>query len=487
MEKFVNFEGLTFDDILILPQYSEISPSKVDVKTSLHEKINLNIPLLSAAMDTVTESEMAIALACQGGIGIIHKNMSPEEQAKEVYKVKRFESGIINNPIVVHPETRLKEVFLIMKENNINGFPVVDKDMKLVGMLTNRDIRYIEDENLEVYKIMTPFEKLIYAYEPINLEEAKNIMNKSKIEKLPIINKDRELKGLVTYKDILKEINYPNASRDSKNRLLVGAAVGVEEDAKRRVPLLLDNECDLIVVDTAHGHTKNVGNTIKWIKKNFECVVVGGNIATYEAALFLKDCGADVVKVGIGPGSICTTRVVAGIGVPQLTAILEVSKALKGSNIKIIADGGIRYSGDIVKAIAAGAHAVMLGNLFAQTEEAPGELIHIGGKRYKIYRGMGSIDAMIKGSKDRYFQDSVENEKLVPEGIVGSVPYRGKAEDLIFQLIGGLKSGMGYIGAKNLEELREKSKFIKITNSALKESHPHDVDIRKEAPNYFLN
>lgn len=485
MEKFVNFEGLTFDDVLILPNYSEVIPSKVDVKTTLHENIKLNIPLISAAMDTVTESEMAIALACQGGIGIIHKNMTPEEQAKEVYKVKRFESGIISNPIVINPENKLRDVLNLMKENNINGFPVVDKEMKLVGMLTNRDIRYIEDNETPVYKIMTPFEKLIYAYEPINLEEAKGIMNRSKIEKLPIIDKNRTLKGLVTYKDILKQISYPLASRDDSNRLLVGAAVGVEEDAKRRVPLLIDSGCDLIVVDTAHGHTKNVGNTVKWIKNNFSTPVVAGNIATYEAALFLKDCGADIVKVGIGPGSICTTRVVAGIGVPQLTAILEVTKALKGTNVKIIADGGIRYSGDIVKALAAGAHAVMLGNLFAQTEEAPGEIVIIGGKRFKIYRGMGSIDAMIKGSKDRYFQSDMDNEKLVPEGIVGSVPYRGKVEDLVFQLVGGLKSGMGYIGAKNLEELRDKAKFIKITNSALKESHPHDIEIRKEAPNYF--
>jgi len=485
MENFINFEGLTFDDVLLLPLYSEVTPSKVNVSSKLHEKIKLNIPIISAAMDTVTESEMAIALACQGGFGIIHKNLSVEEQAKEVYKVKRFESGIITNPIVIHPENTIKEVLEIMKENNINGFPVVDKNMNLVGMLTNRDIRYVEDLEIPVNKIMTPFEKLIYAYEPINLEEAKTIMNKSKIEKLPIIDKNGILKGLVTYKDILKEINFPNAARDSKNRLLVGAACGVLDDAKKRVPILIENEVDLIVVDTAHGHTKNVGETVKWIKSNFDIPVVAGNIATYDAALFLKDCGADIVKVGIGPGSICTTRVVAGIGVPQLTAIFEVSRALKNSNVKIIADGGIRYSGDIVKALAGGAHAVMLGNLLAQTEEAPGDIVIMGGKRYKIYRGMGSIDAMIKGSKDRYFQEDSENNKLVPEGIVGSVPLRGKVEDIIFQLVGGLKSGMGYIGATDLKDLKEKAKFIKITNSSLKESHPHDIEIRKEAPNYF--
>ncbi len=478
-------ESLTFDDVLLVPQYSNITPNEIETSTILAGNIKLNIPILSSAMDTVTESRMAIALALQGGLGIIHKNLPPEIQGIEVKKVKRYESGIIADPITLNENQTIQEAFDIMDEYNVNGIPVIDSKRILKGMLTHRDLRYYDKVTSPISSVMTPFEKLITGNAGITLKKAEEMICKTKIEKLPLIDDNGILKGLITYKDVQKNIDFPNAAKDSKNRLLAGAAVGVGEDAKKRVPILVENHVDIIVVDTAHGHSKNVGETIKWIKNNFDITVVGGNVASGQAAKYLADCGADIIKIGVGPGSICTTRIVAGIGVPQLSAIQEAKEALKDDDVCIIADGGIRYSGDIVKALAAGADAVMLGNLFAQTQEAPGELIKLQGKTYKSYRGMGSIDAMKKGSKDRYGQGKVADDKLVPEGIVGTVPYRGSVEDICYQLIGGLKSGMGYCGSKSINELFEKAEFVRLTHSSLKESHPHDIFITKEAPNYW--
>ena len=480
-------ETLTFDDVLLLPKYSEVTPSLVDTSSRLIKDIFLNTPFLSAAMDTVTESAMAKAMAHAGGIGIIHKNMSIEEQAHEIEKVKKSENGIIYDPVTITPDTPIFEAEKIMHEYKIGGLPVVDENNKLLGILTNRDMRFEKDSSKKAKELMTPFKKLIVAGPHISINEAKEILHENKIEKLPIINEKQELIGLITIKDIFSVIEHPNASRDSKGRLLVGGAIGIS-DAIKRAQALIEVNVDVIVLDSAHGHSKNIINTIKLLKSRFpETPIIAGNIATEEAAKDLIKAGADALKVGIGPGSICTTRIVAGIGVPQLTAIMDVAKVAKKYNIPVIADGGIRYSGDIVKALAAGANTVMLGSLFAGTEEAPGETILYQGRKYKTYRGMGSIGAMKKGSKDRYFQENVNNtDKLVPEGVEGMVPYKGKVGEVIYQLLGGLKSGMGYIGAKNIEELHNKAEFIKITSASIKESHPHDISITKESPNYSI-
>jgi IMP dehydrogenase len=480
-------ETLTFDDVLLKPQYSEVTPSQVDTKSLLVKDIYLNTPFLSAAMDTVTESQMAKAMTHSGGIGIIHKNLSIAEQAHEVEKVKKSENGIIYDPITITSDTPIFKAEKIMHEYKIGGLPVVDENNKLLGILTNRDMRFEKDSTKKAKELMTPLKKLIVAGPYISITEAKEILHENKIEKLPIINEKQELIGLITIKDIFSVIEHPNASRDSKGRLLVGGAVGVS-DALERASALIDANVDVIVLDSAHGHSKNIIETIKLLKTKFpEIPVIAGNIATEEAANDLIKAGADALKVGIGPGSICTTRVVAGIGVPQLTAIMDVVKVAKGHNIPVIADGGIRYSGDIVKALAAGANTVMLGSLFAGTEEAPGETILYQGRKYKTYRGMGSIGAMKKGSKDRYFQENITNtDKLVPEGVEGMVPFKGTVNEVIYQLLGGLKSGMGYIGAKTIKELHNKAEFIKITAASFKESHPHDISITKESPNYSI-
>ncbi|SNZ15121.1 IMP dehydrogenase [Hydrogenobacter hydrogenophilus] len=484
-EQFI--ETYTFDDVLLVPQYSEVLPSEVDVSTYLTKRIKLNIPIVSAAMDTVTESRLAIALAREGGIGIIHRNMSVERQAQEVEKVKKSESGMILQPITVRPEDTVRHAMHIMEKYKISGVPVVDGDGMLVGILTNRDLRFLKstDYDKPVSLFMTK-ERLITAQERVTLEEAEEILQKHKVEKLPIVDKEGRLRGLITIKDIVKRKKYPNACKDEIGRLRVGAAVGVGSDVKRRVEALVSVHVDVIVVDTAHGHSKKVIETVELIKSNYPHVdVIAGNVATAEGVRDLIKAGADAVKVGVGPGSICTTRVVAGVGVPQITAIMWAYKAAMPYEVPIIADGGIRYSGDIVKALAAGASAVMLGNLLAGTEEAPGETIYYQGRAYKVYRGMGSLGAMTSRlSSDRYGQENME--KFVPEGIEGRVPYKGKLSDVIFQLVGGLRSGMGYVGAKNLKELREKAKFVKITYSGYKESHVHDVVITKEAPNYWV-
>lgn len=480
-------ETLTFDDVLLKPKYSEVTPSQVDTKSLLVKDIYLNTPFLSAAMDTVTESQMAKAMAHSGGIGIIHKNLSIAEQAHEVEKVKKSENGIIYDPITITPDTAIFKAEKIMHEYKIGGLPVVDENNKLLGILTNRDMRFEKDSTKKAKELMTPLKKLIVAGPHISITEAKEILHENKIEKLPIINEKQELIGLITIKDIFSVIEHPNASRDSKGRLLVGGAVGVS-DALERASALINANVDVIVLDSAHGHSKNIIETIKLLKSKLpEIPVIAGNIATEEAANDLIKAGADALKVGIGPGSICTTRVVAGIGVPQLTAIMDVVKVAKKHNIPVIADGGIRYSGDIVKALAAGANTVMLGSLFAGTEEAPGETILYQGRKYKTYRGMGSIGAMKKGSKDRYFQENITNtDKLVPEGVEGMVPFKGTVNEVIYQLLGGLKSGMGYIGAKTIKELHSKAEFIKITAASFKESHPHDISITKESPNYSI-
>ncbi|MEN3034242.1 MAG: IMP dehydrogenase [Aquificaceae bacterium] len=480
-------EGLTFDDVLIAPQYSEVLPSEVDVSTYLTKKIKLNIPILSAAMDTVTESELAIALAREGGLGIIHRNLSIDQQALLVEKVKKSESGMILKPITVTPDCQVGEAISIMEKNKISGLPVVDSEEKLVGILTSRDLRFIkpQDYSKPVRNFMTS-QNLVVATEMVTLEEASEILQKHKVEKLPIVDKLGKLVGLITIKDIVKKRQYPNACVDNLGRLRVGAAVGVGPDLKDRVEALIEAGVDLINIDTAHGHSLRVLDAISMIKSLYPDVeVLAGNVATSEGALALVEAGADAIKVGVGPGSICTTRVVAGVGVPQLSAIMDVYKALKDSGISIVADGGIRYSGDIVKALAGGASVVMLGNLLAGTEEAPGETVFYGGRAYKVYRGMGSIGAMSsRMSLDRYSQDGAG--KLVPEGIEGRVPYRGRLSEVIFQLIGGLRAGMGYIGAKNLNELKLKAKFIRITWAGYRESHVHNVQITKESPNYWL-
>ncbi|ABS59983.1 MULTISPECIES: IMP dehydrogenase [Fervidobacterium] len=477
-------EALTFDDVLLVPQYSEVLPSDTDVSTRLTRQIKLNIPLVSAAMDTVTESELAKALAREGGIGIIHKNLSIKEQAHQVEIVKRTENGVIENPVVIHPNDTIFNALKLMAEYKIGGFPVVDDEGYLVGLLTNRDVRFESDVSKKVKELMTPREKLVVALPGISLEKAKQILHEHRIEKLPIVDDKNKLIGLITIKDVLSVIEHPNAARDSKGRLIVGAAVGTSKDTFERVEALVKAGVDVIVVDTAHGHSKKVIETVKKIKKMYpDLPVIAGNVATSEAVEELIKAGADAVKVGIGPGSICTTRIVAGIGVPQLSAILQCAYVAKKYDIPIIADGGIRYSGDIVKALAAGAETVMLGSIFAGTEESPGETILYQGRKYKVYRGMGSIGAMKSGSADRYFQS--DNQKFVPEGVEGMVPYKGAVKDVVYQLIGGLRSGMGYVGAKNIDELQKKAKFIKITNASVKESHPHDIIITKEPPNYW--
>lgn len=476
--------GLTFDDVLLIPDYSDVIPAEVDVSTYFTPNIKLNIPIVSAAMDTVTEAAMAIAIAREGGIGVIHRNMPPERQALEVDKVKKSESGMIVDPITISPEAPISEALALMERYKISGVPVTVNG-KLVGIITNRDLKFEKDFTKKVEEVMTK-ERLITAKVGITLEEAQEILHKYRIEKLPIVDDDFNLKGLITIKDIEKRKKYPNACKDSLGRLRVAAAVGVGEAAIYRAELLVKAGVDAIVIDTAHGHTKAVIETLKELKRRFDIDVVAGNIATASAAEELIKAGADAVKVGIGPGSICTTRIVAGAGVPQITAIMDCYSVTSKYNIPLIADGGIKYSGDITKALAAGADCVMIGSLFAGTDEAPGELILYQGRSYKTYRGMGSLGAMQEGSRDRYRQESVSPEKLVPEGVEGRVPYRGPLSKSVHQLVGGLKSGMGYCGCRTLQELRVKAKFIRITNAGLKESHVHDVIITKEAPNYWI-
>lgn len=482
-EKFYG-EGLTYDDVLVLPAYSQILPREVNTSTQLTRNIRINIPILSAAMDTVTESRLAIALAQEGGIGILHKNMSIDQQAEKVRKVKRSESGMILDPITLSVNATLKEALKLMQENKIGGIPIVNDDYKLVGILTNRDLRFEKNVNKKVSEVMTK-ENLITAPEGTDLKKAESILQKYKIEKLPVVDKKGKLKGLITYKDILKVKAHPNACKDKHGRLLVGAAVGVTSDTSDRISALVNAGVDVVIIDTAHGHSQGVLNEVKRMRKMFpEVDIIAGNVATGEGAKALVSAGVDGVKVGVGPGSICTTRIIAGIGVPQLTAVYEAARAIAKSGVPIIADGGIRYSGDIVKAIAAGASSVMSGSIFAGVEESPGETIIYEGRKFKSYRGMGSIEAMKEGSKDRYFQDTEDEiAKLVPEGIVGIVPFKGKLSEVTYQFVGGLRAGMGYTGSKNIIEL-QKAKFIKITNAGSKESHAHDVTITKEAPNY---
>ena len=481
-------QALTFDDILLVPARSNILPKEVSLATKLTQNISINIPLLSAAMDTVTESELAIAMAEEGGIGIIHKNMSPKHQAEHVSKVKRFESGVVLNPIVIDPNMTVDEVINLTQKHKISGLPVIEGN-KVVGIVTNRDLRFEENLNQPVKNVMTPRERLVTVNEKASKEEVMRLLHQYRLERLLVIDNNDQLKGLITVKDIQKSSDHPFASKDNKERLIVGAAVGVGADTEARVEQLVEAGVDVIVVDTAHGHSQGVIDRVNWIKKNFSKTdVIGGNIATGDAARALVDAGADAVKVGIGPGSICTTRIVAGVGVPQITAINNVAEALKAKKIPLIADGGIRYSGDVAKALAAGAYNVMLGSMFAGTEEAPGEVELFQGRSYKSYRGMGSIGAMQQGSKDRYFQDSEDNaEKLVPEGIEGRVPYKGSVKNVIHQLMGGLRASMGYVGVGNINDMREKAEFVQITNSGMRESHVHDVQITKEAPNYRLD
>jgi IMP dehydrogenase len=478
-------KALTFDDVLLVPAYSDILPKDTSLKTRLTRNITLNIPLLSAAMDTVTEARLAIAMAQEGGIGIVHKNLTPKEQAREVAKVKRFESGVVRDPITIPPTMKVRDVIALSQQHGISGFPVVE-GKTVVGIITNRDLRFEEELDAEVRAKMTPREKLVYVKEGAELAEAKRLMNKYRLERVIVVNDAFELRGLITVKDIQKSTEHPNASKDEHGKLRVGAAVGVGPDNDERIDLLVKAGVDVIVVDTAHGHSKGVLDRVKWVKTNYPQVdVIGGNIATAAAALALVEHGADGVKVGIGPGSICTTRIVAGVGVPQITAISNVAAALKGAGIPCIADGGIRYSGDISKALAAGASSVMMGSMFAGTEEAPGEVILYQGRSYKSYRGMGSLGAMSDGSADRYFQDSANNaDKLVPEGIEGRVPYKGSVLAILYQLVGGVRSSMGYCGCATIDELREKAEFVEITSAGMRESHVHDVQITKEAPNY---
>ena len=474
-------EGITFDDVLLVPAYSKVIPNQVDVTTWLTKKVKLNIPLMSAGMDTVTEHRMAIAMARQGGIGIIHKNMSIEAQADEVDKVKRSENGVITDPFYLSAEHTLKDANDLMAKYRISGVPITE-GKKLVGIITNRDLKFETDFSRKIGECMTS-EGLITAKEGITLEEAKKILAKSRKEKLPIVDDNFNLKGLITIKDIEKAVQFPNSARDEKGRLLCGAAIGITANVLERAHALVDAQVDVLVLDSAHGHSKNIMTTLKKVKEAFPHVpVIAGNIATAEAAEALIEAGADAVKVGIGPGSICTTRIVAGIGVPQITAVYDVAQVAKKHNIPVIADGGIKYSGDIVKALAAGANVVMLGSLLAGCEESPGETEIYQGRSFKVYRGMGSLAAMANGSKDRYFQEGAK--KLVPEGVEGRVPYKGSVADSVFQLVGGIRSGMGYCGCKTIELLHEKAKFVQITNAGLLESHPHDIQITKEAPNY---
>ncbi|MBN1597665.1 MAG: IMP dehydrogenase [Bacteroidales bacterium] len=477
-------EGLTFDDVLLVPAYSEVIPKEVDLSTMFSRNITLNNPIISAAMDTVTEANMAISIAREGGIGVIHKNMSIEEQARQVKTVKRAENGMIFDPITIKKERNVGDALNLMKEYKIGGIPVVNNNHELIGIVTNRDLRFEPRMERPISEVMTS-ENIITTSQETDLNKAADILQNYKIEKLPVVDENNKLIGLITYKDITKAKDRPFACKDPKGRLRVAAAVGTAADTLNRVEALVNSDVDAIIIDTAHGHSTAVINVLKEVKKKYpEIDVVVGNIATAEAATDLVNAGADALKVGIGPGSICTTRVIAGVGVPQLSAIFDVAGAVKGKNVPIIADGGIRYSGDIVKAIAAGAHSIMAGSLFAGVEESPGETIIYNGRKYKSYRGMGSIDAMQQGSGDRYFQDSDEEvNKLVPEGIVARVPFKGILSEVIYQLLGGLRAGMGYCGASTIEKLR-KAKFVRITNSGIAESHPHDVTITREAPNY---
>lgn len=483
-------ECLTFDDVLLLPAYSEILPNDVDISTQLTPNIKLNIPIVSAAMDTVTESKSAIALAQEGGIGIIHRNINIAEQTAEVKKVKKYESGMIVNPLTVKPNHTVKDALDIMLNQNITGLPVTKEDETLLGIVTFRDLRFEKNLDFKVKQIMTPKKKLVTVREGTNLEEAKELLHKFRIEKLPVVNDEFRLRGLITMKDIEKIEKHPTASKDNMGRLRCGAAVGVGADTEERIDSLLKVGCDVIVIDTAHGHSKRVIDSIKSIKSNFPGIeIIAGNVGTGDGAKAVIKAGADAVKVGVGPGSICTTRIIAGIGVPQISAIQDAAKEASKKKIPVIADGGIKFSGDVAKAIAAGANSVMIGNLFAGTDEAPGEVILFQGRTYKVYRGMGSIEAMKKGSKDRYAQnigDEMIDAKLVPEGIEGRIPMRGSIGGVIYQLIGGLRAGMGYTGCKTINELRTKAKFIKVTNAGLREGHVHDVIITKEAPNYRI-
>ena len=478
------FEALTYDDVLLVPAYSEVVPRETSTDTFLTKNIKLNIPVVSAAMDTVTEAELAISMALEGGLGFIHKNMKIEYQAEHVRKVKRSQSGLILDPITLEVHSTVNDAEKIMREHRIGGIPIVDQNGKLVGIITNRDLRFQKDMAAPVERIMTK-ENLITAPENITLDRAEGILKQYKIEKLPIVNKKGKLIGLITFKDIQKKKNKPNACQDKFGRLRVGAAIGVTPDIMDRIDALKTAGVDVISIDTAHGHQINVLNATKQVKKKYpELDLIAGNIATGEAAKALAKAGADTVKVGVGPGSICTTRVVAGVGLPQLSAVYEAAKALKGSDVKIIADGGIRFSGDMVKAIAGGADSVMIGSMLAGTEEAPGEVIIYEGRKFKSYRGMGSLEAMEEGSKDRYFQDVEDDiKKLVPEGISGRVPFKGLVSEVLYQLVGGLRAGMGYCGAKNIEKLKQ-ARFVKITSAGVTESHPHDVSITREAPNY---
>ena len=483
-------KALTFDDVLLVPAYSAILPKDTSLQTRLTRNISLSIPLVSAAMDTVTEARLAIAMAQEGGIGIIHKNLTAKEQAREVSKVKRFEAGVVRDPITIPPTMRVRDVMALSQQHGISGFPVVE-GKTVVGIITNRDLRFEEELDAEVRVKMTPRDKLVFVKEGADTAEAKRLMNKHRLERVLVVNDSFELRGLVTVKDIMKATEHPNACKDSEGKLRVGAAVGVGPDNDERVELLVKAGVDLIVVDTAHGHSQGVLDRVKWVKKHYPQVqVIGGNIATGEAAKALADHGADGVKVGIGPGSICTTRIVAGVGVPQITAVVNVAKALKGTGIPLIADGGVRYSGDVAKALAAGANSVMMGGMFAGTEEAPGEVFLYQGRSYKSYRGMGSLGAMSDGAADRYFQEDISAanaDKLVPEGIEGQVPYKGSVLSILHQLTGGIRSSMGYCGCKTIAELHEKASFVEITSAGVRESHVHDVKITKEAPNYHID
>ena len=484
IEDRVKMEGVTFDDVLLIPAYSEVLPNQVNLTTKFSRNITLNVPLISAAMDTVTESQMAIAIAREGGIGVIHKNMPIEEQARQVHAVKRAENGMIYDPVTIKRGSTVQDALNMMHEYRIGGIPVVDDDKKLVGIVTNRDLRFERNLTRIIDEVMTK-DDLVTTSQSTNLEEAADILQNHKIEKRPVVDKNGRLVGLVTYKDITKAKDKPNAAKDSLGRLRVAAGIGVTADSMVRAKALVEAGVDALVIDTAHGHTKGVVNVLRQVKEAFPQVdVVVGNIATGEAAKYLVENGADGVKVGIGPGSICTTRIIAGIGVPQLSAVYDVAKALEGTGVPLIADGGIRYSGDIVKALAAGAYSVMLGGIFAGVEESPGETIIFNGRKFKSYRGMGSLEAMEKGSKDRYFQGNVsDNKKLVPEGIAARVPYKGTLYEVAYQMLGGLRAGMGYCGAPTIKDLHN-AQFVKITNAGMQESHPHDVAITSEAPNY---
>lgn len=483
-QKFAG-EGLTFDDVLLVPSYSQVLPRETDISSYVTPNIKINIPILSAAMDTVTEANLAIALAREGGIGVLHKNMSIEQQAAQVRKVKRSESGLIADPITLQPENTVAVAFALMSENKIGGIPITDENGTLVGIITNRDLRFCKDRNMLIKDLMTK-DKLITAPENTTLKQAEDILHEYRIEKLPIVSSKNKLVGLITYKDIIKVKNYPNSCKDESGRLRVAAAVGVTTDMMDRIEALVKVGVDFISIDTAHGHSHGVIEALKKVKQHFKHLeVIAGNIATGAAAKALAEAGANGIKVGVGPGSICTTRIVAGVGIPQLSAIYEASIAIKNTNIPIIADGGIRYTGDMVKALAAGASTIMAGSLFAGTEESPGNTVILEGRKFKVYRGMGSLEAMNDGSKDRYFQDVEEDiKKLVPEGIVGRLPYKGTLSEVVYQYIGGLRAGMGYCGAKNVADLQSNAQFVKITAAGVAESHPHDVTITNEAPNY---